>query len=94
MMSYKQLSVGQLASSIALGTEMSQLQKFSLVKIPRVQVAAGVSFSSLSRSRLLYLLNTSVYKIWLAGEAICDILIAICMTYIVRTYLFIYATDI
>ncbi|PPQ84155.1 hypothetical protein CVT25_002021 [Psilocybe cyanescens] len=50
-----QLSLRQLAGGIALGIEMQQLARFSLIKTP---------------------------KMWLGGEALCDILISVCITLI------------
>ncbi|KAF9557091.1 hypothetical protein CPC08DRAFT_725298 [Agrocybe pediades] len=60
------LSIGQLASSIALGVQMSRLKVFTEIKTTQIEWSAGG---------------------WLSGEAICDIMIAACMTYIFRNSL-------
>ncbi|KAF4613457.1 hypothetical protein D9613_008130 [Agrocybe pediades] len=60
------LSIGQLASSIALGIQMSRLKVFTEIKTTQIEWSVGG---------------------WLSGEAICDIMIAACMTYIFRNSL-------
>ena len=83
-----QLSFIQLGGGIAVGVNAEQKKFYTLLNTPEMLVLEGVStgvryFFSFFFGEGFHLPNYITSQIWNVGSVLCDIIIAVCMTYYV-----------
>jgi len=82
---HTQLSLIQLSGAIAVGVNTKQRKYYSLLRIPERRVLEGISIGVWTTcSQVRFQLSNDISpQIWTIGSSLCDIIIAICMTYYV-----------
>jgi len=80
-----QLSFIQLGGGIATGIEARQEKYYSALSSPEMLVRVNTIIGVRTTLQLCsQLSNNMIPQIWNVGSVICDIIIAVCMTYYVR----------
>ena len=86
MLHHVQLSFIQLGGGIAVGVQAAREKYFSVLNTPDKVVFANISVGVWITTQVCsQSSNNNTPQIWTVGGALCDITIAVCMTYYVSS---------
>ena len=84
MLHRTQLSFIQLGGGIAIGVQAEQEKYYSVLDAPDIVLFANISVGVWIIPQVFsQLFNNNTLQIWTVGSALCDVIIAVCMTYYV-----------